>query len=66
MPNIVNKWIIGDGTHEGKKKRRLLVAVACAVGAVACLLAGPIGLVGAIPLGVIALVKVKNAATDNS
>lgn len=64
--NPVNDWIRAGDTHEEKKKRRFIVAAVCGIGAAALLVAGPIGWVGSAILGVVAVVKVKNALTDES
>ena len=64
--NFVNDWIRDGETHKSKKKRRLIIASACFAGAALGLLAFPIGLVATIPLGIIGVVKIKNAVTDNS
>lgn len=64
--NPVNDWIRAGGTHDEKKKRRLIVAAACAAGAGFSFFLGPIGIGVAAVLGVVAVVKVKNALTDES
>lgn len=66
MSNFVNKWIREGGAPDEKKKRRLIVAGACFVGAAVCALAAPIGLVGTVVLAGIGIIKLKNAATDES
>jgi len=64
--NPVNDWIRAGGDHDGKKKRRLIVAGVCGGLAALCALAAPIGLIGTVVFGAIAVIKIKNAATDES
>lgn len=64
--NPVNDWIRAGGSHEEKKKRRFIVAGLCIAGAVACAFAAPVGLIGTVVLGGVAVVKIKNALTDES
>lgn len=64
--NPVNDWIRAGGDHEGKKKRRFIVAGACVAGAVVCALTGGWFFIGTIVLGGVAVIKIKNAITDES
>jgi hypothetical protein len=64
--NAINDWIRAANTPKGKDKRRITVAIGCLIGAALCLLAFPYGLIGTVPLAIIGIVKLKNAAVDDT
>ncbi len=64
--NFVNAWIRAGKTPEKKRQRRLIVAGVCVAAAIGCAFAFPVGLIGTFIFGGIALVKFKNAATDET
>ncbi len=68
MANFVNKWIRGEGSPQGKDKRRKIVAFVAIVAGVICAIAipQPIGIGVGIVLGGLAAIKLKNAVTDDT